>query len=152
VATIIKAERPDSLDASQLIAELEDTLIPLYPQESRHGYSIEKLIQEEVPFFVLHVDSIAAACGGVKLFGREYGEIKRMFVRPQFRGLGFGKLILNYLAEFSLGRGVRLLRLETGIFQPEAIGLYKRMGFHHIPPFGEYREDPLSLFFEKEII
>jgi len=43
------------------------------------------------------------------------------------------------------------LRLETGIHQKEAIGLYERMGFQSIPPFGEYVDDPLSRFFEKRI-
>lgn len=44
--------------------------------------------------------------------------------------------------------GVGLLRLETGTHQAEAIGLYERMGFHCISPFGVYKEDPLSLFYE----
>ena len=55
---------------------------------------------------------MAAACGGVKLFGTEYGEIKRMYVRPQFRGHGFAKAILNQLADYAQSQGVTLLRLE----------------------------------------
>jgi ribosomal protein S18 acetylase RimI-like enzyme len=74
-----------------------------------------------------------------------------MYVRPQFRGRGFGKLLVNHLADFALGQGIDLLRLETGIHQTEAIGLYERMGFQRIPPFGEYKVDPLSLFYEKRI-
>ena len=88
----------------------------------------------------------------VKLFGVEYGEIKRMYVRPQFRGLGLAKLMLNHLATYARERSVGLLRLETGIHQAEAVGLYERMGFRRIPPFGAYQEDPLSLFYEKQII
>jgi len=45
-----------------------------------------------------------------------------------------------------------LLRLETGIHQPAALGLYERSGFRLIPPFGEYREDPLSRFYEKRLV
>jgi putative acetyltransferase len=48
--------------------------------------------------------------------------------------------------------GVGLLRLETGIYQREAIGLYERMGFQQIPSFGAYKEDPLSLFYEKRLV
>ena len=48
--TIIVAERPDARDASALIAELEAHLAPLYPEESRHGFSIQKLLQEGWPF------------------------------------------------------------------------------------------------------
>jgi ribosomal protein S18 acetylase RimI-like enzyme len=75
-----------------------------------------------------------------------------MFVRPQFRGLGLGKLMLNHLAEYSQQQGVTLLRLETGIHQTEAISLYENYGFQRRPPFGEYREDANSIFFEKHLI
>jgi hypothetical protein len=46
---------------------------------------------------------------------------------------------------------VSILRLETGIYQKEAIGLYERYGFQRRPPFGEYRVDPMSVYFEKAI-
>ena len=147
----ISLERPDSDDAKALIEELEAYLIPLSPPESRHGYSIEKLIKEEVPFFIIRDNGTPVACGGVKLFGTDYGEIKRMYVRPQFRGLGFAKLMLDHLAEYARNHGVAILRLETGIAQQEAIGLYERSGFRSIPPFGEYKPDPLSRFYEKRI-
>jgi GNAT superfamily N-acetyltransferase len=147
----ITLERPDSADASALIAELEAHLEPLYPVMSRHGYSVEKLIAQAVAFFVLRVDEIPAGCGGIQLFGTEYGELKRMYVRPQFRGRGFGKLLVDRLANHARANGVGLLRLETGIYQTEAIGLYERMGFRRIPPFGEYVEDPVSLCYEKQI-
>ena len=147
----ISLERPDSDDARVLIEELEAYLIPLSPPESRHGYSIEKLIEEEVPFFIIRNNGIPVACGGVKLFGTDYGEIKRMYVRPQFRGLGFAKLMLNHLAEYARSQGIAILRLETGIAQQEAIALYERAGFRSIAPFGEYKPDPLSRFYEKRI-
>jgi GNAT superfamily N-acetyltransferase len=151
MSTIVTPERPDTPDAVALITELEAVLEPLYPQESRHGLSVQRLIAEGVPFFVLRADGTAAACGGVKLFGTAYGEIKRMYVRPQFRGQGFAKAILNHLADYAQSQGVMLLRLETGIHQHEAIGLYERMGFYRIGPFGDYKDDPLSIFFEKPL-
>jgi GNAT superfamily N-acetyltransferase len=149
--TLIVAERPDTEDATMLIQELDGHLGPLYPRESRHGLSVEKLVKEAVPFFVIRHDGMPAGCGGVKLFGTEYGEIKRMYVRPQFRGSGLGKLMLYHLADYARQQGVTVLRLETGIHQSEAIGLYERFGFQHIPPFGAYKEDPLSVFFEKRL-
>jgi putative acetyltransferase len=151
MTTVIVAERPDSVDARQLIAELEAQLDPLYPPASRHGFSVDKLLREAVAFFVMRQEGTAAGCGGVKLFGTAYGEIKRMYVRSQFRGLGLGRLMLNHLAEYALGHGVGVLRLETGIYQAEAMSLYERWGFERIPPFGEYQEDPLSVFYEKRI-
>jgi putative acetyltransferase len=149
---IITTERPDTADAGALIAELEAQLAPLYPRESRHGYSVEKLVGEEVSFFLIRDNGTPAGCGGLQLFGTDYGEVKRMYVRPQFRGLGFARLMLDHLADYARSRGVGFLRLETGIHQHAAIGLYERTGFQRIPPFGEYTDDPLSRFYEKRIL
>ena len=148
---MITPERPDSADAIVLITELEAHLDPLYPATSRHGYSVEKLIAQAVAFFVLRDNGTPAGCGGIQLFGMEYGELKRMYVRPQFRRLGYGKLLLNHLADYARARGIGLVRLETGIHQATAIRLYERAGFQRIPPFGDYNEDPLSVFYEKWI-
>ena len=59
--------------------------------------------------------------------------------------------MLDHLATYALQNGVSLLRLETGIYQKEAIGLYERYGFQRRSPFGEYRIDPMSVYFEKLI-
>lgn len=73
----ITAERPDTPDALLLIDELQTHLESLYPPETRHGFSVERLIREGVAFCVVRVDGAPAGCGGIKLFGREYGELKR---------------------------------------------------------------------------
>lgn len=148
---IITKERPNTFDAISLITELQALLEPLYPPESRHGYSVDKLLAEDVAFFLLRANKTSACCGGIKLVGSEYGEIKRMYVRPQFRGLGFAKLMLNHLADYAHAHNITLLRLETGVHQREAIGLYERLGFYRIPPFGLYSDDPLSLCYEKRL-
>jgi ribosomal protein S18 acetylase RimI-like enzyme len=151
----IYPERPDTEDVSRLIEELEAILSPLYPVESRHGYSIRKLIEQKVEFFVIRCDGVPAGCAGVQFFddkdGLAYGEVKRMYIRPSFRGLGLARLALKQLEETAAARGIEILRLETGIYQTEAIRLYERYGFQRIGPFGEYRDDPLSLYFEKRI-
>lgn len=151
MSTTISLERPDTADAMSLIAELEAQLEPLYPRASRHGLSVEQLLSEAVAFFVLRSDGVPAACGGIKLIDGQFGELKRMFVRPAFRGQGLSKLMLQHLAGYAQSNGIAMLRLETGIHQHEAIGLYERMGFQRIAPFGTYQEDPNSVFFEKQL-
>jgi putative acetyltransferase len=143
---------PDSADAVMLIGELDAHLLahPYTPQ-SRHAFSVEKLLREAVVFFSTHYDGQLAGCGGIKIFPEEYGEVKRMWVRPQFRGLGLGKAMLNHLSEYARGRKLSLLRLETGIYEVEAIGLYERFGFQRRSPFGDYKVDPLSVYFEKSL-
>lgn len=148
---IITSERPDTPEAIQLIEGLESDLAPFYPNESRHGYSVEKLIKQGVSFFVTRKDGVPVGCGGVQFFDNEYGELKRMYVRPEFRGLGLAKLMLKHLSSYAKEKGIYTLRLETGIHQKDAIALYRGWGFKEIGHFGEYKEDPLSLFFEKAI-
>ncbi|HEU4724620.1 MAG TPA: GNAT family N-acetyltransferase [Candidatus Eisenbacteria bacterium] len=151
-STAIEASRPDSPDALALLRELDEQLLGHpYPPESRHAFSVEQLLRDGVAFFVVRVGGEPAACGGVKLFDAEYGEVKRMFVRPAFRGMGLAKAVLDRLEAHCRAHGVRVLRLETGIYQVEAIGLYERYGFERRAPFGEYRVDPMSIYFEKSI-
>jgi GNAT superfamily N-acetyltransferase len=147
----ITPERPDTPEAAALVIELDELLVPLYPIESHHGLDVSSLITEGVAFFVLRVDGAPAGCGGVKIYEEGYGEIKRMFVRPQFRGAGLSKIMLAYLEGYTREQGLGLLRLETGIHQREAIALYERMGFVQIGPFGPYLPDPNSRFFEKSL-
>jgi len=146
---VITPEHPASPEATALIMELDAHLEQLYPSESRHGFSVQRLIADSVAFFLIRDNGVPAGCGGIKLFGTEFGELKRMYVRPQFRGRGFGKSMLNHLTDYARSQGVKVLRLETGIHQTAAIGLYEQMGFERIPPFPPYREDPLSRCYEK---
>ena len=148
---VITLERPDTADASALVEELEAHLAQFYPSESRHGFSVEKLIAQGVAFFVVRNDGVAAGCGGIMLVGTEFGELKRMYVRPQFRGLGLAKLMLDHLADYARSHGVTTLRLETGIHQHAAIGLYESAGFQRIPPFAEYTNDPVSRCYERRL-
>ena len=147
-AIVVVREAADSPDAAALVTELESHLAERYPDESRHGFSVTRLVEEQVALFVVRVDGAPAGCGGVLLVGTEYGEVKRMWVRPGFRGLGLGRIVLERLAEHTRSHGLDVLRLETGVDQVEAIGLYESFGFRRIPPFGPYFDDPLSLCFE----
>ena len=151
MAVEILPEPADSPAATELVGELEAHLSPHYPDESRHGLSVQQLVDQEVHFFVVRVDGAPAGCGGVLFVGDEYGELKRMYVRPAFRGLGLGRQLLEHLTDHARQRGVPLLRLETGIHQEAAIALYEAAGFRRCPPFGPYRDDPLSPCYEKAI-
>ena len=152
MATTITQERPDSAAAAQLVGELEEHLSEFYPVTSRHGFSVERLLSEGVAFFVIWQDGVAAGCCGILLVeGEEYGELKRMYVRPDHRRQGLGQLLLQRVESYVRERGIGWLRLETGIHQHEAITLYERLGFKRIPPFAKYTDDPLSRCYEKAI-
>lgn len=78
--------------------------------------------------------------------------MKRMFVRAEARGIGLGRRLLNALEEIACRRSIIRISLETGIRQPEAIGLYRASGYQECPPFGDYKDDPLSLFMTKSLL
>jgi putative acetyltransferase len=133
-----------------LIAELDALQQALYPPESNHLLPVDALRRPEVVFLVARLGSEAVGCGAL-VDQSEYGEVKRMYVRPASRGMGIGEALLAALAAQARLRGLRLLRLETGVSQPEALRLYERCGFRRRAPFGAYRADPLSLFMELEL-
>ena len=134
-----------------MLARLDAYCAALYPAESNHLLDIASLMQGDVLFLVARdVDGAAVGCAAL-VNRQEYGEVKRMFVDERRRGLGTGRKLLEHLVMFARMSGLSLLRLETGIHQPEAIGLYERLGFERRAPFGDYREDPLSLFMEMRL-
>ena len=152
---IINTETPDQPDVRAMLARLDAYCAALYPAESNHLPGVEALLQEEALFLVARdVDGSAVGCAAlVNRYAADehYGEVKRMFVDEARRGLGTGRKLLDHLAMFAKMAGVGILRLETGIHQPEALALYERAGFVRRAPFGDYGDDPLSVFMEKRL-
>jgi putative acetyltransferase len=142
-------------EATALLGELDAVLNAAYEPEERHGLSLDALFQPNIRFFVARFDGEPAGCGGVALFAG-FAEVKRMYSREAVRGKGVGKAILGRLEREAREAGHRLLRVETGIHQTAAIGLYERCGFRRCGAFGHYAELPLpritaSIFYEKQL-
>ncbi|AVA21641.1 GNAT family N-acetyltransferase [Rhizobium sp. LEGMi198b] len=121
----------------------------LYPPESNHLLDLESLERPEVTFWVARLDGNAVGCCALVEAGDGTAEIKRMFVDPLARGRKVAQMLMEALEEKATERTLTALRLETGIYQPEAISLYSKFGYTEIGPFGGYGLDPLSLFMEK---
>jgi len=146
----ISPESPDQPEVIALIAELDAYQDSLYPPESRHALDLESLKQPNVLFFVARDGERAVGCGAVVL-NAEYGEIKRMYVAPACRGRGVARGLLKALESASATAGCKLLALESGPFQPEALGLYASLGYERRGPYGHYTDDPLSVFMQKAL-
>ena len=91
------------------------------------------------------------ACGAIKEYRLGTMEIKRMYTSPEGRGKGIATRILTELELWAKELSCEKCILETGKRQPEAIGLYKKNGYHLIPNYGQYAEIENSLCFEKEL-
>ena len=148
---MIQTDDPASPPARELIEQLDRLMSGLYPAESNHLLPVEALKQPNVTFLTASVDGEVAGCGAFVNQSGEYAEIKRMFVLPEFRGLKLGRRILEELENLARASGLELARLETGIHQAEALFLYKNAGYQPRGPFGDYSEDPLSIFMEKKL-
>ena len=74
-----------------------------------------------------------------------------MYVKPEARRLGIGAGILRELEELARNEKRACIRLETGVYQPQALALYRRASYVERGPFGGYPLDPLSVFMEKEL-
>ncbi|MGE3831145.1 MAG: GNAT family N-acetyltransferase, partial [Parvibaculaceae bacterium] len=124
----------------------------LYPAESNHLIDIETLASDDIHFFVVRRSGEALGCGALWHRDAAYGEVKRIYVKPEARGLKLSKLIIARLEQDAREHGLALIRLETGTLQPEALGLFARAGFVRCGAFADYPpDDPYSVFMEKRL-
>lgn len=145
---------PYSQAALDLLNASDAYLSELYPPESNHLSSPADLAQPHVKFLGYQDGLNVVGCVAVKRLEDTtgpYGEIKRLFVRSDFRGRGISKALIEALEAHLIDQNIGLVRLETGIYQPEALGLYRRLGYIERPPYGSYNEDPFSVFMEKKL-
>jgi len=147
----IRRQRPDQPDVMRLIEALDAQMTALYPAESNHFLDIAALSDPAVTFLVARDSNEVIGCGAVLCDPRGWGEIKRMYVRPEQRGRRIGARVLVELEAIARDSGLPLLRLETGIHNTEALALYRRTGFTECSAFGDYAPDPLSVFMEKRV-
>jgi GNAT superfamily N-acetyltransferase len=142
---------PAAPEAANLIAALDRDLSELYPGMPIHGIEPVEFRKSDGVFLIGRLEGVAVACGALRPVSDGAGELKRMFVRRDQRGQGFGRATLAALERIATQRGYRRIRLETGVNQPEAAGLYESQGYHRIPCFGEYTAEHRSICFEKAL-
>jgi len=110
---------------------------------------------------VLRADDVPVACGALRRVtlgswgdgapGPGTGELKRMFVRRQWRGRGLSRLVLAELEDRARAQGLHRLVLETGDLQTAAVALYESAGYVRTAPYGGYADSPRSLCFAKDL-
>lgn len=141
----------DDLSRNEIHALLNEHLQSMYelsPPESVHALSLEKLRKPEITFWTAWEGAQLLGCGALKELDNKHGEIKSMRTPKALRRKGAGRAILAHMIGTARSRGYERLSLETGTlaeFQP-AHRLYESFGFTYCGPFGEYAEDPNSVF------
>jgi len=146
----VSVENPAAPECLRLIAQLTAELAQLYGDDGgANSFNPLDALGRGTIFLVARIEGQAVGCGALRLLERGVGELKRMFVVPELRGQGISRLILQHLEAAAIATGYSRLRLETGIKQPEAIGLYESSGYYRTSLYGQYINDPRSVCFEK---
>lgn len=101
---------------------------------------------------VAYENGVALGCGAIKEYGPKTMEVKRMFTNPQSRGKGIATIVLQELEKWAKELSYSKCILETGVKQPEAIGLYQKNDYQSIPNYGQYEGVENSVCFEKKLI
>ena len=149
---VIKKVIPgDNADVLKLIGELDEELLQRYPASSIHTLDLDKITNENGVFLVGYISEVAVGCCSVCEIEPGVGEVKRVFVKPQYRRKGIAERMMESLEEQAAECGFKLLRIEAGDKQPEAIAMYRKLGYYGIPKYGEYINDPNSLCMEKRL-
>jgi putative acetyltransferase len=147
----VTKETPDQPDVIALIAELDAYQDSLYPAEARYALDLASLKEPTVVFAVAR-DSNGRALGcGAVVISERHGELKRMYVRQESRGQGVARQVLKELEASASRIGCKVLLLETGPYQSEALAFYEKQGYVRRGPFGTYPEHPLSVFMGKAL-
>ncbi len=148
---IIEKERSDSPDALMLIDKFNVELIAKYGEEDLGDFNLYETDIPKSCFVIARLNGEAVGCGALRPLDGKTGEVKRMYVVPMMRGRGISRKILNELEAEAKKVGYEKLWLETGVLQPQAIGLYEKDGYVRIKNYGLYINNPLSICFEKKL-
>lgn len=107
--------------------------------------------QDDAQYLVGVVDGRVVACGAWQAFEDGVAELKRMYVRPSFRGRGIARQMIVAIEEEALAAGRPVIRLVIGADLPAALALYQSSGYHEIPAYGVYAGSLGSRCFEKRL-
>jgi len=144
-------------DAVALVARVQEEYVERYGGPDETPVEPSMFDPPDGLFLVAYLDGIPVGTGAwrrspvLALGGSLGAEIKRMYVVPEQRGTGLARRILAELESTAVAAGFDLLVLETGLMQPEAIGLYESSGYVPIDGFGHYCGHELSRSFAKRI-
>jgi GNAT superfamily N-acetyltransferase len=129
-----------------------------YAENPEHGFAQPPLSPATIWLLLLGDDGTALGCVAVQPAAHtlpgaapDVGEIKRLYMDPAARGRGYSRTLMTEAEQVAGRAGFRALQLETGLRQPEAMALYRRLGYEQIEPYGHYRDSPESVCFRKTL-
>lgn len=146
----LACEDPSSSDAAALMDELSGVLAAITGDSGRSSFDPEDVRSAKACFVIARTaDGAAVGCGALRPFQEGVAEVKRMYARPGYRGVG--SAVLAFLEEEAKRLGYHTLWLETRLVNRKAVLFYEHKGFHRIPNFGKYVGNEKAVCFEKRL-
>ena len=143
-------QRTSSQDSSfQGLVDLLDSYLTGIDGDENDFYAQFNATTALAHCVVLYHKEVEVGCGAIKVFNNDTFEIKRMFVHPTARGNGFAKEIVTALEDWARELGAKRCVLETGKRMPDAVGLYKGLGYEQIENYEPYIGVDNSMCYEK---
>ncbi|MEX1033137.1 MAG: GNAT family N-acetyltransferase [Cellvibrionaceae bacterium] len=137
-----------------LIRQADNYLLSRYPPEACYLEDVSALAKPNVTLLGAFDGETLVGTGAFKILrdgDSRYGEVKRLFVTAEARGGGLGRQLMEALEARLRAEGIHTVRLETGAQQPEAVYLYRALGYRVRGPFSDYLESEHSIFMEKHL-
>jgi ribosomal protein S18 acetylase RimI-like enzyme len=152
---IIHAETEEQLDIVRMLFEEYQGTRPGDPALEDFPAEISSLPGRYGPpdgaLLLAFYDGEPAGCVALRAVDQQTAEMKRLYVRPQCRGLRVGKTLAEARIEEARKSGFERMRLDTIPGMDEAQSLYRRLGFKEIPAY-RFNPNPQTLFFELSLI
>lgn len=144
---------PTTVDAKRCLdsyyAELDDRFESGFDRGATRQVAASELRPPSGLLLLAYLGKEAVACGALKFHDGRVGEVKRLWVAPEARGVGLGRRLLATLESSAKKSGVKVIHLDTNRALTEAISLYKSSGYVEVEPFNEERY--AHHWFEKRI-
>lgn len=142
---------PDSKDLASLIEKLDAYLLERYPVEDIFGLDFTDPNVNEVVFIIAYLNDVPIGCSAIRALDDNETELKRFFVEEAYRNKGIAKLLLDELEMRARNLHFKVIKLEAGEPQPEALRFYRKHGYYPIERFGEYVNSESSVCYEKKL-
>ena len=142
--------KPDHPDFAELVRLLDNEFYAMYG-DVYLSYQSHNTLTELEAAMIVYADGAPAACGGIKPFDAHTAELKRIFVRPDFRRLGLAQRLIHDLEAAALEQGYDHMALVTGADMPAAISLYQKLGYAVASSYGPYAGDDACVCMTKTL-
>ncbi|MBT9644277.1 GNAT family N-acetyltransferase [Roseburia inulinivorans] len=120
-------------------------------EEKRAEYIPYNQLDDIHDVILMYDNGIPVGCASFKKYDDECAEVKRVFIKQEYRGKGISKMLMEQLENAARKKGYRYLILESGEPLVAAMALYKKIGYKIIPNYGQYKDMPDSICMKKKL-